>query len=102
MIFVAGVMMLNPAKVDAFEADVAAMIDDVRGEDGCLHYSLVVEDKAAGRINVHEQWRDDEALVAHFGQSHIQDFFAQHSPELRDTTVQIYDIDGEPRPLPGI
>ena len=68
MIFVAGTMTMNPEIIDDFKAEVAAMVDKVRAEDGCLHYSLLVEDADKGLVNVLEKWRDDDALLVHFGQ----------------------------------
>ncbi|MGC6471877.1 MAG: putative quinol monooxygenase [Parvibaculales bacterium] len=100
MIFVAGTMMMNPAIIDDFEKRVADMVDDVRAEDGCLHYSLLVEDKATGKVNVMEMWRDDDALAVHFTQPWIAAFFETFGGEMLDSTVQIYDISGA-RPLPG-
>jgi len=99
MFFISGTMTMNPDVIDNMVADVAAMVDTVRAEDGCLHYSLLVEDKAAGLVNVVEMWRDDDALGVHFSQPHITAFFAKYFPEMRDSTLKIYDIAGE-RPLP--
>lgn len=99
MFFISGTMTMNPDVIDDMVADVAAMADTVRAEDGCLHYSLLVEDKAAGLVNVVEMWRDDEALAVHFNQPHITSFFGKYFPEMRDSTLKIYDISGE-RPLP--
>jgi quinol monooxygenase YgiN len=42
MIFVAGTMTMNPEIIDDFKAEVAAMVDKVRAEDGCMHYSFLV------------------------------------------------------------
>ncbi|MGC6512481.1 MAG: putative quinol monooxygenase [Parvibaculales bacterium] len=100
MIFVAGTMMMNPAIIDDFEKRVADMVEDVRAEDGCLHYSLLVEDKATGKVNVMEMWRDDDALAVHFTQPWIAAFLETFGGEMLDSTVQIYDISGS-RPLPG-
>lgn len=100
MIFVAGTMMMNPAIIDDFEKRVADMVEDVRAEDGCLHYSLLVEDKATGKVNVMEMWRDDDALAVHFTQPWIAAFFETFGGEMLDSTVQIYDISGS-RPLPS-
>ncbi len=99
MIFVAGTMMMNPAIIDEFETRVAEMQEQVRAENGCLHYSLLVEDKATGKVNVMEIWEDDDALGVHFTQPWIGAFFERFSPEMLDSTVQIYDISGT-RPLP--
>lgn len=100
MIFVQGTMNLDPACIPEFEKDVAAMIDRVRAEDGCTFYSLLVEDAATGLVNVVEQWRDDAALDVHFTTPWIAEFFAKYAPKMQASTVQIYDVAGDPRPLP--
>ncbi len=101
MIFVQGTMNMDTACIPDFVADVAAMIDRVRAEDGCHFYSLLVEDPATGLVNVIEHWRDDAALGVHFTMPWIAAFFAKYSPKMLATTVQIFDIAGPPRPLPG-
>lgn len=102
MIFVQGTMTMDPACIADFKADVAAMIEKVRAEDGCLQYSLLVEDDADGLVQVLEQWRDDDALMVHFSMPWIADFFAKFAPKMRASTVQIFDIAGDPRPLPSM
>jgi quinol monooxygenase YgiN len=100
MIFVQGTMNMEPSCIVDFERDVAAMVGKVKGEDGCLFYSLLVEDPATGLVNVVEQWRDDAALHIHFTMPWIGEFFAKYGPKMQASTVQIFDIAGEPRPLP--
>ncbi len=86
MIFVAGTMTLPPEDIPDLQRDVLAMIDKVREEPGCHHYSILVEDAGAGLVNVLEQWADDAALIA--------------VHRLRASTVRVFDIAGS-RPLPG-
>lgn len=100
MIFVAGTMTFDPAIMEEFTRDVAVMRPKVIEEDGCLHYSLLVEDAAAGLINVMEQWTSNEALMAHFRQPWIGEFFGKYGPQLKASTVQVFDIAGV-RPLPA-
>ena len=100
MIFVQGTMNLEPGCIGEFERDVAAMIDRVKAEDGCGFYSLLVEDAASGLVNVVEIWRDDAALAVHFTKPWIAEFFGKYAPKMQASTVQIYDIAGDPRPLP--
>ncbi len=66
--------MMNPSIIDEFETRVAEMQEQVRAENGCLHYSLLVEDKATGKVNVMEIWEDDDALGVHFTQPWIGAF----------------------------
>ncbi len=101
MIFVAGTLTLKPALVGDFQKDVAAMVERVRQEQGCYHYSLLTEDAPSGLINVLEQWEDDAALATHFKQPWIVEFFNKYSQHLLAANVKIYDIAGE-RPLPGM
>lgn len=101
MIFVSGTMTLDPADIPAFQRDVLAMIAKVRGEAGCHHYSLLIEDAAAGLVNVHEQWIDDDALTVHLKQPWIVEFFGRHVAHLRNSTVRIFDVGGS-RPLPAL
>jgi quinol monooxygenase YgiN len=102
MIFVQGAMNMDPACISEFQTDVAAMLEKVRAENGCLHYSLLVEDASSGLVQVVEQWTDDDALKAHLGMPWITTFFAKFAPKMQASTVQIFDIAGAPRPLPGM
>lgn len=99
MIFIAGTMTINPAVIEDFQKDIAAMLNNVRAEDGCHHYSLLVEDAASGLVNVLEMWENDDALAVHFQQPWIVAFFAKYSSQMQGSTLQIYDIAGA-RPLP--
>jgi quinol monooxygenase YgiN len=101
MIFVAGTMTLNPDVLDDFERDVGAMLARVKAEQGCHHYSLLVQDPASGLVNVLEQWDDDEALKVHLAQPWIVEFFSRYVGHLRSHTLRVYDIEGH-RPLPGM
>lgn len=98
MIIVAGAIRIEPAQVPAFEQAVAEMVDRVRQEDGCRHYSLLAEDRAAGLINVVEIWEGEPALRAHLAQPWITDFYARFSPHIREMNVPIHDVAGV-RPL---
>ena len=98
MIFVAGYMMIDPAHVDAFEQAANALADGVRKEDGCIHYSLLIEDRAQGRINVLEMWRDEAALRVHLALPKIVEFANRFVPHISGGTAQLYDA-VNPRPL---
>jgi quinol monooxygenase YgiN len=61
-----------------------------------------VEDAATGLVNVMEQWDDDDALKVHLGMPWIAEFFSKYVGHMQASTVQVYDIAGAPRPLPGM
>lgn len=98
MIILAGTITIDAEQLPAFEQAVAAMADRVRAEDGCRHYSLLAEDRAAGLINVVEIWEDEAALRVHLAQPWITEFYARFSPHIRAIDVPIYDVAGV-RPL---
>lgn len=99
MIFVAGTMSLAPEHIDAFEHAVQAMVGAVREEDGCVHYSLLVEDRATGLVNVLEMWESEEKLKAHLQTEAIQTFFGRFGPLLTGMNAQVYDA-VNPRGVP--
>jgi quinol monooxygenase YgiN len=101
MIFVAGTISMNTAVLEDFERDVAAMLDQVKAEQGCHHYSLLVQDADSGLVNVLEQWADDDALKIHLAQPWVVAFFNRYGGHMRAHTLKVYDIAGE-RPLPGV
>jgi quinol monooxygenase YgiN len=101
MIFVAGTMTLNPSVLGDFQRDLAAMLAQVKGEQGCRHYSLLVEDASSGVVNVHEVWDDDAALTTHLAQPWIATFYNRYSGHMRSHTLKIYDVAGT-RSLPGL
>lgn len=101
MIIVAGTMTLDPALIPEFETAMAELRPKVLAEAGVLQYSLLVQDKAAGEIEVCERWADDAALEVHLAQPWIRALFGRFLPELKGSTVQVYDATGA-RPLPGL
>jgi quinol monooxygenase YgiN len=99
MILVAGTISVDPKQIDAMDRAAKAMVGGVRKEDGCIHYSLLVEDRAAGLINVLEMWRDEDALRVHLKLPTIVEFFNRFSPHITGMTVQVYDAENA-RPVP--
>lgn len=60
-----GHIEVDPARMDAFVADVEALAIRTRGEEGCLFYAVAVDDARAGRLLVAERWQDQASLTAH-------------------------------------
>jgi len=86
MLIVIGQGRIQPDRRQEMGAAVGAMVGDARNDDGCVSYSFfrdLVDDDVL--VNV-EVWRDQEALDAHMGHAHTQEFFSRIGPLL----------DGEP------
>ena len=102
MIFVQGTMNMEPLCIPDFITDVKIMREKVLTEDGCHFYSLLVEDAATGLVNVIETWRDEDALLVHFTMPWIGEFMGKYGAKMIASTVQVFDITGDPRPLPSL
>jgi quinol monooxygenase YgiN len=74
MIIVMGYVTLDPSDVRGFIADMQQFAATTRAEDGCLFFSVAMEDAAAGRILVAERWRDQQALTTHLAAPETQAF----------------------------
>ncbi|HLY58157.1 MAG TPA: antibiotic biosynthesis monooxygenase [Stellaceae bacterium] len=92
MIIVAGTLTVDPASVADYAAAVVELRRRALHEDGCSHYSLLVQDAAAGVFNVSEIWRDDEALRVHLSQPWITAFVERFQASVRAFALQIYDV----------
>lgn len=102
MLFIIGTMTMTPDVLDDFARDIAEMRPKVLAEAGCQHYSLLVEDKAAGIVNVVEGWSDDAALGVHLAQPWVVEFSRKYMPHVLAHSLAIHDVAGQPRPLPGM
>ena len=74
MIVVAGVFPIDPTKAEAITAAANAMRAATLQEDGCFEYrfSFAIDDPNV--VLIFEEWRDQEALTAHFGAPHMAVF----------------------------
>lgn len=74
MIVVTGEIELHPE--DAWPAASAAlkMMEATKAEDGCLIYKFYTDLMNPRRFRVYEEWRDEEALAAHFQTEHMAEF----------------------------
>lgn len=92
MITIVGSMTLDPAVIPEFKTAFAAMRPGVLEEPGVIHYSLLLEDEAAGIVNVTEIWESEEALKTHLALPVTADFFAKFGPSMIASTIQLYDL----------
>ena len=68
MLMVIGKMKMAQSAMDDIAEDIVKLVPQVLKEDGCVHYSLAVENNKNGLIAVCEVWRDDAALTVHLEQ----------------------------------
>ena len=95
MVIVAGSIFVDPAQVERLVAAVVPLAQKTRKEDGCLHYTLAVDDAAKGEIVVLERWRDEPALRAHLATDHVKIFLEQVGSIVKAMTAKLYDVSNE-------
>lgn len=95
MIIVQGSASVDPASVGALKTAAAAMMAETRKEQGCLHYSLAIEDEEAGILSISERWADEASLKGHFKAPHMVVFNAVLAGKVRRLDVKLYDASGE-------
>lgn len=100
MIILMGRLTIKPDVAKAYSEDVEDMSKKVVAEDGCLYYSLVVEDAEKGIVSVSEIWRDEPALFVHWGQPWVTEFLEKYGSAVTGSTLQMYDGSNQ-RDLPS-
>lgn len=74
MIVIAGAFPVDGSKAEAITAAANTMRAATLQEDGCFEYrfSLAIDDPNV--VLIFEEWRDQDALTAHFGAPHMAVF----------------------------
>lgn len=76
MILVTGTIRIPSANLPDALPVMRRMIEQSRGEDGCIDYSYAQDLVDPALIRVTEMWRSRAALDAHFAAPHLADWRA--------------------------
>jgi quinol monooxygenase YgiN len=95
MVIVAGSIFVDPAHVAHFQEAVVPLAQRTRKEDGCLHYTLAVDNAESGEIVVLERWRDEPALRAHLATDHVKAFLDKVGGFVKSMDARLYDVSNE-------
>ncbi|MBO1756945.1 putative quinol monooxygenase [Allobranchiibius sp. CTAmp26] len=93
MIIAAGHVYIDPADAEEFVADVRATYPVVRANPGNILISFCIDDPAAGRITVLEQWDSREALERHSLTSEVRALSRKWGSRIRDETHTFHVTD---------
>lgn len=91
MLILMGYIYLDPFDVDAFFADVQAISLSMRAEQGCLFYSITLDDRPAGRFLVAERWQDRESLTTHLERMETRAFLKTWKGRMK-SDLQAYEV----------
>ena len=74
MIVIAGVISIDGAQTEAVTAAANTMRAATLEEDGCYEYRFSFATDDPHKVLIFEEWRDQEALNAHFAAPHMAAF----------------------------
>jgi quinol monooxygenase YgiN len=91
MIIVAGHLVVEAERREAYLAGCADVVRQARDRPGCLDFSLTADLLEPGWVNIFERWETQEAVEAFRGSGPSDD----QSAEIRDASVSEYDVSAE-------
>lgn len=91
MLILMGYIHIEPADVDAFADDVQAISRSTIAEQGCLFYSITLEDRSCGRFLVAERWQDQASLDFHLEKAETLAFLRIWKHRM-NSDLQCYDV----------
>jgi quinol monooxygenase YgiN len=97
MLILMGYIYLDPSDAEAFAADIEAIGDSTRMEEGCLFYGVAPDDASAGRFLVAEQWQDQASLDDHLQRPETRAFLQTWTERMKNE-LQFYEV-SERKPL---
>jgi len=74
MLVIAGIVRIDPAKVDEAVPAAVEMMKETHKEPGCISYSFSNSLSEPGVIHIFEEWESQDALDAHFKAPHMAAF----------------------------
>jgi quinol monooxygenase YgiN len=99
MIVIHATVTTTPGTADALRSAIAEMEQASRAEPGCIEYVFTSALNDPANLRIFEQWRDVDALKAHFATSHMQAFNAamqKHPP--KNVAVKMFEATELPFP----
>lgn len=106
-VLIAGTVDLEPEKRDQALTGAKPLIEEARGEPGCLAYDWTPDPYLPGRIHVFEEWESQAALADHFKApsytgmlAHLGGFGILEASTRKyraDAFEPVYDPEGTPR-----
>ena len=91
MVIVAGHILVDPARRDAYLARSIEVVQQARATEGCLDFSMGADLVEAGRINIYERWASAEAVQAFRGSGPEGD----QATDIIEGSVAEFDVTNE-------
>jgi quinol monooxygenase YgiN len=91
MIIVAGHLVVDADRRDAYLSGCVDVVSQARDARGCLDFSITADLLDPRRVNVYERWESPEAVAAFRGGGPGD----EQAADLRGASVSEYDVTGE-------
>ena len=88
MIIVAGQIVVEPERREAYLQSCVEVIGQARNAPGCLDFALTADLVSVGRINVFERWESAEAVRSFRGDGPSQ----EQRAEMISASVSEYEV----------
>ncbi|WP_285766965.1 putative quinol monooxygenase [Peribacillus sp. SI8-4] len=95
MIIIHAVFNINPAKQDAFLADIQPLIEASRAEIGNVSYNLHKDTENDNQFTMVEVWEDKQAVASHNSSEHFTSFVGK-AKEFLTAPLDVKAFDGQP------
>lgn len=93
MIVIAGHISLDTEKREAAISAAKQIMIETHKEAGCVSYTFSADLEDPGSFRIFEEWKDDDALKAHFATPHMAAFQkAMGGFGIREMAVQRYEV----------
>jgi quinol monooxygenase YgiN len=69
-------MLAKPGREEALRAQILALVDPTRREEGCVQYDVHQSTDEPGRFVFYENWTSREMLDRHLASPHLKAFLA--------------------------
>jgi quinol monooxygenase YgiN len=88
--YVIAELVSKPDQADALRDIMVPFVAGARKEPGCVHYSLLEDQKQPGRFLTFETWANEDALKAHMVTPEIKAAVPKLEPVLAKPFSQIF------------
>lgn len=94
MLILMGHIYLDPSEAVDFIADTRDFVTNTQKFEGCLFYSIALDDQASGRVLTVERWKSQDALTAHTQRPEMAEVMGKWMSRIK-MDIQKYDASNE-------
>lgn len=82
--YVIPVFKAKPGHADELEQLLAVLQTASRRDDGCIDYTVIIDEQDRNTFLLYEKWTDADAMVLHNEKQHVVDFLASAAEHMAE------------------